>query len=224
MEGVSALTLFQKALRRMPFSAFDVNCLHCLEFEMAGEHRPAIANAQLEIREGTRLDLDRMASCQNYPDRLPERFEAREHCVIAAIAGRVVGYQWFCDKPTRIEERYSYPVQIPSDALYGYDAFVLPEYRQMKVWTLFHTSYLQALLARLHRRRIVVMVDQTNAISLRAHFRLGYRLFRKVYVLKLFGKSFWITRQSSGLVKELQPLPSPDLGGRHVQHANGRSS
>jgi len=221
MERAPALVLFQKLLRRLPCSAFDVNCLHCLEFEISGEQQPPIANSRLQIREGTRLDLDRMASCQNFPERLPERFEAHEHCVIATIGSKVIGYQWFCDKPTRIEERYSYPVQIPADALYGYDAFVLPEYRQMKVWTAFHTTYLQTLLPRLRRRRIIAMVDQTNAVSLRAHFRLGYRLFRKVYVLKLFGKSFWVARQSPRFATEPRPLFSSDPGGQHVRRANG---
>jgi hypothetical protein len=224
MQRVPALVMLQKVFRRLPFAAFDVNCLHCLEFEMPGAGQCTFSNAQLEIREGTFLDLDRMALCQNFPDRLSERFEAHEHCVIAAIGTKVIGYQWFCDKPTRIEERYGYPVEIPADALYGYDAFVLPQYRRMKVWTAFHTAYLNALLARLHRRRVIVMVDQSNVVSMRAHLRLGYKLFRKVYVLKFFGKVFWVTRECARVVKELRPLPSSDPAGRHVEQATGFSS
>ena len=38
------------------------------------------------------------------------------------------------------------------------------------------------------------MVDQNNSLSLKAHLRLGYRLYRKVYIVVIFGKCFWIER------------------------------
>jgi hypothetical protein len=190
----STLVPLQKVLRRIPFAPLDVNCLHCLEYLADGGNSGESANPSIVIRAGTPLDIPRMSECRNFPERLPERFAAQEHCVVAMIGDDVVAYQWFCDKTSRIEERYGYRVEIPPDSIYGYDAFVRPQYRRAKIWTHFHSFYLKDILARLGRRKVIVMVDQGNSVSMRAHSRVGYRLYRKIYVAKLLGKSVWISK------------------------------
>lgn len=209
MTGFSPLTLAQKILRRVPFAKLDVNCLNCLEYRpTTGNVMPA--DEAILVREATLSDIDRMARCDNFPERLPERFAAHEHCVVGISDGNVIGYQWFCDKAFRTEERYRYVVEIPSDAVYGYDAFVLPNYRRAGVWTRFHAQYLRRLLASLGRNRVIVMVDQNNNLSLKAHLRLGYRLYRKVYIVVLFGKCLWIesSNRNKGFTQPLRPVSS----------------
>ena len=195
MDRLSLFAFGQRVLRRISFATIDVNCLNCLEYTARVCNTCSNFAEDIYVRGGTLLDLDKMAECQNFPHAAVERFASKEHCVVAVADGRIVGYQWFCDKPARIEERYSFNVQIPADALYGYDAFVRPECRRLKVWSRFHSEYLPKLLARLQRNKIIVMVDQGNSASMNAHIRLGYKLYRKVYVLKIRNRSLFVTRE-----------------------------
>jgi hypothetical protein len=219
MSNFTPLVVFRKSLERIPFAPFDVNCLNCLEYVIADSNESAVSTERIEVREGTSFDVERMAKCGNFPEALPERFASNEHCVVATIGERVVGYQWFCDKPYRIEERYRYKVEIPPDALYGYDAFVLPEYRRAKIWTMFHLAYLRNLLTKLNRRRIIVMVDQGNLVSRAAHSCVGYKLYRKIYIAKLFGKSFSIARSVSEDRSKLRAKAPLETAGEYAPQA-----
>lgn len=212
MNGASPLTLIQRVLRRIPFARLDVNCLHCLEY-YPREDDSRDEDKGILTREGVPIDIEGMAECRNFPESLPERFATHEHCIIGIREGKVIGYQWFCDKPFRIEERYGYVVEIPSDALYGYDAFVLSNYRRSGVWTCFHAQFLQGLLTRLGRSRIIVMVDQNNSVSMKAHQRLGYRLYRKVYIFVIFGKCFWIKKAVDRPEKRFAQVLPPRSSG-----------
>jgi hypothetical protein len=221
MKKASPLVIFQKVLQKVPFTPVDVNCLHCLEYVCGPSGEPTRCPGEVEVRQGTPADLEKMTACQNFPERLPERFASNEHCVVATLGGEVIGYQWFCEKGSRIEERYSYAVEIPRDALYGYDAFVVAKYRRAKIWSRFHTGYLQGLLARLNRRRIIVMVDEGNTASMSAHLRLGYKLYRKVYVAKIFGKSSWFAKtinRGEGTAHPLSPIGAVDRHSGNVSH------
>lgn len=211
MTGFSLLTVTQKILRRVPFAKLDVNCLNCLEYYPI-EGNATTTDGAILIRAAIPTDIDPMGECGNFPERLPERFAANEHCVVGISGGKVIGYQWFCDKSLRTEERYGYIVEIPSDAVYGYDAFVVPNHRRSKVWTQFHTQYLGGLLASLGRNRVIVMVDQNNNVSMKAHLGLGYRLYRKVYIFVVFGKCFWIAKDSRSrmLTQECRPTSPTD--------------
>lgn len=217
MNSFSLLTLAQKLLRRVPFATLDVNCLNCLEY-YPRESTERYDDGAIMIREGTAVDVELMAKCRNFPERLPERFAASEYCVVGINDGKVIGYEWFCDKPCRIEERYGYAVEIPSDAIYGYDAFVLPTYRRAGVWKSFHARFLQDLLATLGRNRVIVMVDQNNSVSMKAHLRLGYTLYRKIYVFMICGNCFWIRRAiGRGEKKVKHASPSGTFGANTKQ-------
>ena len=224
MEHFSVFLLARKALRRISFAALDVNCLNCLEYTAGSCSRYARFADDIYVRGGTVLDLDKLAECQNFPQASAERFASKEHCVVAVADGRIIGYQWFCDKQVRIEERYSYSVQIPSDTLYGYDAFVRPECRRLRVWSRFHSEYLPKLLARLQRNKIIVMVDQGNTVSMSAHLRLGYKLYRKVYVLQIRNKSLFATREIHTRGENRHPATQLGSGGQHAEQAGSALS
>lgn len=189
-----------------------MNCLHCLEYYPYDDHATS-ADGEIVIRAGIPIDIERMAECRNFPERLPERFATREHCVVGMTGEKVIGYQWFCDKSSSVEERYGYRVEIPSDAVYGYDAFVLSSYRRLGVWTRFHAQYLQSLLAKLGRKRVIVMVDQNNGASMKAHLHLGYTLYRKVYIFMVFGRCFWVMRTIDGNERKFWHALPPKSSG-----------
>jgi GNAT superfamily N-acetyltransferase len=205
-----ALAIIRKFLRQIPSTAVDANCLHCLELSQRCGNEGEFADEDIVIRPGTPLDLQGMIECQNFPERLRERFAEGERCVVAAVGDRIVGYQWFCDKPWRIEERYGYRVDIPADAIYGYDAFVVPRYRRARIWTRFHTVCVNEFLRQLHRCKIIAMVDEGNTVSMNAHLRLGYKLYRKVYVLKVLGKSFYFVKAVNADARRLTVVTQAD--------------
>jgi hypothetical protein len=224
MNTISPLVFAQKLLRRIPLLSMDLNCLHCLEFACAGSPESGDSLETVHIREGRPSDIPTMAECQNFPERIPERFEAGEHCVVAVTGDKIVGYQWFCDKSARIEERYKYEVNIPPDAVYGYDAFVLPAFRRSKIWRRFHTTYLTYLLATLQRRKVIVMVDQSNIASMTAHLHLGYRLYRKVYVIKVLALSLCIPRPVKSSKKFGLAVPTVGIASEYVARVKNAAS
>ena len=171
-----------------------MNCLDCFEYAGIPLRGRSLSHASVTVKSATTRDLKAMADCEETAKLFAERLANREHCVVATADNRIVGYEWYCDAPFHAEERYSYKLQIPPDTLYAYDAFVQPEYRRLGVWTLFHVVYLRYLMLRLRKSRIIAMVDHDNKASIEAHSKFGYRIYAKVFVLKIFGKSFCVTR------------------------------
>ena len=185
------LELVRKALLRVSFGSIDVNCLNVLEYQAsAGKSE---ADLTVPLREASVSDIEELTKCQGTPvEDFLKRFDANDHCVVALVRGEVVGYEWFCYRPFCIEDRYSYKLDIPADTLYAYDAFVVPQYRRLAIWKQFHTRYLKDLMPRLDRCKVLAMVDSGNQLSMTAHLRLGYKLLRKVFIAKLFGRSFFL--------------------------------
>jgi GNAT superfamily N-acetyltransferase len=181
----------------------DVNCLCFLEYAGIPSRNRAFVGGRdgTVVRDATLKDMEGIAGCQNTPQAFLNRFHARDYCAVAVAEGRIVGYQWFCDHPCHVEERYSYRIALPPDTIYTYDAFILPEYRLTGIWMKFHSWYLRELMQRLDKKRILTMVDHGNLLSMNTHLRFGYRPVRKVLVTKAFGKSFFLNaplRQSVG--------------------------
>ena len=181
-------------LRWIPFVPVDVNCLYFLEYLGIPTPNPTLLRGPGAIRNATLRDLDGLMQCQDRPLAFINRFKAGDHCVVAEADGQIVAYQWFCDKPLYVEERYAYRIEVPPDTIYEYDVFILPSYRLGGIWFKFHCLYLKELMERLQRRRIIGMVDYWNRMSMSTHLRFGFRVFRRVTVIKLFGKSFFFEK------------------------------
>lgn len=185
-------------LQRIPFKPVDINCLYFLEYPGIPLCVSIFSRARSEVRSATVGDLPGIIKCQNTPRAFLKRFQSKDHCVVAVANGQVVGYEWFCDKASYVEERYSYKIDIPQDAVYAYDAFILPEHRLSGIWLKFKTVYLRELMQSIHKRQIITMVDSGNQMSMSTHLRFGFKLIRKVFVLKVFGKSiFWERKVTS---------------------------
>jgi hypothetical protein len=185
-------------LERIPFRPLDVNCLYFLEFAGVPPPHANYQRGRAEVRRATLDDLEGLTKCQNAPSAFRRRFAANDQCAVAVLDGRIIGYQWYCARPVYLEERYSYGLKIPPDAIYEYDIFILPEHRLAGLWFKFHGVYLRELMTRLSRRTIIGMVDYGNRLSMSTHLRFGFKLVRRVLVVQIFGKSFFVTKALDG--------------------------
>jgi hypothetical protein len=185
-------------LQWIPFTPVDVNYLYFLEYLGLPPRHPGLLRGRAEVRQGTLEDLEGLTQCQDRRALFVNRFKANDHCAVAVIDGRIVGYQWFCDRPLYVEERYGCTIEIPRDAIYEYDIFILPEHRLAGLWFKFHCLYLRDLMGRLHRQRVIGMVDHGSRLSMNTHLRFGFTPFRRVVVIKIFGKSICLAKALPG--------------------------
>ena len=201
-------------LQRIPFKPLDINCLYFLEYAGIPPLQPGFLRGRAEIRRGTLDDLEGLTQCQDKRRAFLKRFEANDHCAVAVIDGRVVGYQWFCARPLYVEERYACTIEVPPDAVYEYDIFIVPEHRLAGLWFKFHCLYLRELMGRLHRQRVIAMVDYGMRLAMNTHLRFGFTLVRRVVVIQIFGKSFSVARASRGSrAARARWIPGGDTGG-----------
>lgn len=192
----SLLVAARNLLQRVPFKPIDINCLHFLEYTGVPDLGVALPRTDCEIRSATLKDLPGITACQRTPETFLKRFESKDRCAVAVIGGRIVGYEWFCDKPSHMEERYAYKVEIPPQAIYTYDAFILPEHRLSGIWVKFKNAYLRELMEKLGKRKIITMIDRGNHLSMNTHLRFGFQPVRVVFVFKLLGKAFFVSRNT----------------------------
>ena len=185
-------------LQCIPFTPLDVNCLYFLEYVGLPPQHPGFLRGRAEVRTGTLEDLEGLTQCQDKRLTFLSRFEANDYCAVAVVDGRIVGYQWFSDGPLYVEERYSCRIEVPRDTVYEYDIFILPEHRLAGLWFKFHCLYLRELMGRLHRQRVIGMVDYGSRLSMNTHLRFGFTPFRRVVVLKIFGQSICLGRDLRG--------------------------
>jgi hypothetical protein len=200
-------------LQKIPFNPLEINCLYFLEYVGIPPQQPGALRGRAEVRMGSIEDLDGLTQCQDKRLAFVNRFKANDHCAVAVIDGRIVGYQWFCDRPVYEEERYSCRIEVPADAVYEYDIFILPEHRLGGLWFKFHCLYLSELMRRRHRQRIIGMVDYGMRLSMNTHLRFGFRLFRRVFVMKIFGKSICL---GSAIRGDQAALPRWISGGERA--------
>jgi hypothetical protein len=188
----------RRLLQWIPFTPLDINCLYFLEYVGIPPQYPGLLRGRAQVRRGTLEDLEAVTQCPEKRRLFLNRFKANDHCAVAVMDGRIIGYQWFCDRPLYIEERYSCKIEVPRDTIYEYDIFILPEYRLAGLWFKFHCLYLRDLMAQLDRQRVVGMVDHGRHLSMNTHLRFGFTPFRRVFVIKIFGKAICLERDFRG--------------------------
>jgi hypothetical protein len=185
-------------LRLIPFRPLEINCLYFLEYNGIPQPQPGAVRGRAELRSATVEDLEQLRLVRDLPQTFRRRFQAGDDCAVAVVDGRIVAYQWFCAKAFYLEERYGYKIEVPPDSIYEYDVFILPDYRLAGIWFKFHCVYLRELMERLRRRRIIGLVDYGNRLAMNTHLRFGFRLFRRVVVIRILGKSFFVERDLGG--------------------------
>jgi hypothetical protein len=205
-------------LQRIPFKPLDVNCLYFLEYRGLPPQHPGSLRGRAEVRRGTLEDLEGLTRCQDKRRAFLNRFKANDHCAVAVLDGRIVGYQWFCDRPLYVEERYGCGIEVPRDTVYEYDIFIVPEHRLGGLWFKFHCLYLRELMGRLQRQRVVGMVDYGSRLSMNTHLRFGFTLFRRVVVIQILGASIRIGKDIRG---DRGSLPRWIWGGERATPQGG---
>jgi GNAT superfamily N-acetyltransferase len=187
---ISTWVALRSALRRVPFQPLDINCLYFLEYAGIPPQRDQHERSHADVRCATPEDVEGLARCQHTPEAFLKRFDAGDHCAVACVDGRIVGYEWFCDRSLYVEERYAYEIDVTPEAIYAYDAFILPEHRLTGIWLKFISCYLRDLMKRSGKQRIITMIDAGNHLSMKTHVRFGFRVVRKVLVVKMCGRTF----------------------------------
>ena len=180
--------VLQRVLNIIPFTPFQVACFFQLKLEKFPSKR---LRGFGSIREGTLGDVDAMSSLENKEKQIfIDRINNGEYCVVAIYNNEIVGYEWFSDKTNHLESRFQYDLIIPSDSIYAYDAFILPKYRLRGIWLLFK-KFIFEKMKQIDRETVITMVDYGNDSSLKTHVRFGFAVYKKVFFLKIFKKSFF---------------------------------
>ena len=182
-----SLLLAQKVLRRVPFRPIDVGKLCFLRLERVPQIAPALLRGPGLVRAATVDDLEALVALRNDRDVFADRFAEGDRCAVAEVAGRIVGYEWFCDRDTHEETAWGYRIVIPAGYVYAYDAFIEPRYRNSGIWPRFK-AYLGDLMRETGHVGVLTFVDYGNWPSLRTHLRFGFKPDTDVFVIKILGK------------------------------------
>ena len=179
------LIILQALLCRIPFRPVEIDLFYLLHFKNMPERSFLKARGPAKVRRGTLQDMEGLIRCQDKRDTFMKRFTIGDYCFIAIINEQIVGYEWFCAADHHIEDRY-YRIAIPPDAIYTYDAYILPEYRNTGIWLKFHEQLIE-LMNELGKKIVITMIDYGNEPSMKSHIRYGYHPVRRVLSLNILG-------------------------------------
>ena len=185
-----AVTAMQWALQRLPFAPIRFGILCFLQLDCIPQVPAAWLRGPGVVRAATRDDLDALVACQPKRQTFVDRFANDDHCVVAMIGDRIVGYEWFSDRPTHREGNHGYVIHIPRGFVYNYDAYIDPRYRNCGFWIRFK-AYQADLMSRIGRGRVLTFVEYGNWASLRAHLRFGFTPLREVVALRVLGMTLF---------------------------------
>jgi GNAT superfamily N-acetyltransferase len=182
-----SLLLAQKVLRRVPFRPVDVGKLCFLRLERTPQIAPRLLRGPGIVRAATRDDLEALVTFRNHRDVFLARFAEGDRCAVAEVDGRIVGYEWFCNRGIHEETAWGYRILIPAGYVYAYDAFIDPGYRNSGIWLRFK-AHLGDLMRETGHIGVLTFVDYGNWPSLRTHLRFGFKPDTEVFVIKILGK------------------------------------
>jgi len=183
----------QSILQKIPLQPVKLYCFIFLEFK--GEKPRINYKNRFEVREIKSDDLKSMSALERKNISIfLKRLEMGSYCIVGVNNSSIIGYMWFTDKNSYTEERTGFKILIPKDSIYSYDAFILPKYRLKGLWVSFQ-MYMLYRMGELSRSRIITFVDYGNNISLRSHLRFGYLPFKKIFILRVFGKSIFFEKK-----------------------------
>ena len=180
------LLLLQKVLRRVPLKPVDIGKLRFLRLDGVPRIQSGMLRGPGTVRRGTQDDLEALVGLRDQRSVFLKRFADGDHCVVAEVSDRMVGYEWFCDQPVHQETAWGYRIVIPAGFVYAYDAYIDPAYRNSGIWLRFK-AYLGDLLQEGGHVGVLTFIDEGNAPSLRTHLRFGFTPEADVFVLKVLG-------------------------------------
>jgi ribosomal protein S18 acetylase RimI-like enzyme len=118
-------------------------------------------------------------------DFLDEAVGKGDSCFAIFDGDRLASYGWYSTKPTKVNEDLE--LQFDGRYVYMYKGFTHPNYRGQRLHAIGMTMALDHFLNRGYKG-LVSWVEANNIKSLRSCYRMGYRDFGEIYVVKLFRK------------------------------------
>ena len=199
--------ILQIILGKLQFGFIDVCQFYLVQFRNTPHRRSVPSRGRGYVREARPEDAYEMGQLQNKHEIFLRRLAKKEHGVVAIVDGKIVAYEWLSDKPFHFEETHLYQINIPPNALYAYDAYILPEYRMSGIWFKLKL-YSFDLMGKLGRDTVISFINQENRLSMNTHLRFGFVPFRRVYGARFFRKAIFreIAIQETGNVVS---APSP---------------
>lgn len=182
-----AILLAQKILRRVPFKPLDVGKLCFLRLDKAPRVAPGLLRGLGVVRRATPDDLDALVLLRNQRSIFLDRLANGDYCLVAEVDGRIVGFEWFCERENHDETAWGYRIVIPPGFVYAYDAFIHPQYRNCGIWLRFK-AHLGDCMTRTGKVGVLTFIDYGNWPSLRTHLRFGFKPDTEVFVVKIMGK------------------------------------
>lgn len=187
-------------LRHVPRTPVQLGILCFLQLEGVPEVRHSWLRGPGVVRAGSPADLEGLVACRDKRRLFEERFAAGDHCVVAVMDGRIVGFEWFSEGPTHRESNHGYLIEIPRGVVYTYDAYVDPGFRNSGFWLRFK-AHQAALMKEIGKGRVLTFVEYGNRSSLKAHLRLGFKPQKRVLALRVLGLSLFKAQST-----DLRPL------------------
>jgi hypothetical protein len=196
LKGEPPLLVFQTALDKLTLNRIQVRRFYLLQHPS----RPDVTRTRGpgKVRKADLPDVDEMAGLEDAAKKqfFADRFLTGDHCVVAVVDEKIVGYEWFSTKAQHVEERYRYAIPIPDDTIYAYDGFIITECRLLGIWIRFQ-KYLAELMRQQGRSRIITLIDSDNIHSLNTHVKFGFIIFKKIVLVRIGSKRFFIERNIS---------------------------
>jgi hypothetical protein len=195
-----AMAAMQWVLRRVPFVPVQFGILCFLQLDRTPEVPSAWLRGPGTVRAASLDDLEGLVACQAKRQTFIDRFAVGDHCVVALVDGRIIGYEWFSDRPTHREGNHGYLIRIPPGFVYNYDAYIDPQYRNSGFWIRFK-AYQASLMNAIGRERVLTFVEYGNCLSLKAHLKFGFRPIKEVVALRVLGLTLF-REQATHLLRD----------------------
>jgi ribosomal protein S18 acetylase RimI-like enzyme len=116
---------------------------------------------------------------------LDEAVVKGDSCFAILDGHRLASYGWYSTKPTKVNEDLE--LQFDERYVYMYKGFTHPNYRGQRLHAVGMTMALDHYRTQGYRG-LVSWVEANNLSSLRSCYRMGYRDFGEIYIVKLFRK------------------------------------
>lgn len=185
LKGRTPLSIIIAILSRIPSKLFMIDVLYAFRLTKAPSTR-FHKNTQIQTQLISQSDLSSINTSKYKQKLFLKRILSGELCIIARINGDIVGYEWFTTSRTHYEERYHLMLDIPNNALYGYDAFIFPGQRKRGALRCI-IQHAFSILEVYNKSEIISYVGYENDVSLHVHKYLGFHkgeIFALVSILK----------------------------------------
>lgn len=118
---------------------------------------------------------------------LEEALNKGDECFAILDGDFLASYGWYSNRPTKVGDGLE--LRFDKRYIYMYNGFTHPDYRGQRLHAIGMTMALNHYLNRGYSG-IVSWVEANNVSSLRSCYRMGYRDFGEIYIVRLFRKHF----------------------------------